>query len=228
MILLFLSLVRGYYDDDICSIFDYDMLECLGYGGCEYCYETGQCYPMYNYDGTYSKKCSLSNSIVGKNRKLNKCFTLLSDDGCQKCVSNDLSIKCGWIDSLGVCAEGDENGPYGIKCQASDWLFNTTRCKRSTCANARSRNECISPCKWNKKNKVCYRPRKMLKNALDEEEKSEIKSEKTKRIVIGCGIAFGVAAICAVGLLVWYVRKPLYSKLPMMSKRITLDQIAPY
>lgn len=207
-------------------MFDYDPTSCLQFTGCEFCAETQQCYSIYNYDGEYSKFCSVSNSIVGKGKKLSKCFTLLSDDGCEKCISNDLAIECGWCESVGVCAEGNAEGPYAITCHSDDWLFNATDCRKSMCSSAKSRNECISPCKWNKKNKVCYRPRQLLMNAMNDEEKAVVKTEKTKRITIGCGIAIGVAAVCVVGLLVWYVRKPLYSKLPMMSKQISLDQIA--
>ncbi|KAH0793880.1 hypothetical protein GPJ56_002225 [Histomonas meleagridis] len=225
MIALFSVLSLAFVDQDVCSLFSFDPQSCVSYLGCRYCVETHSCYSAFNYDGTPSKKCPSTNSMTGKHGGLGTCFTLFTDDGCQKCVSNDANKQCGWCEGLGICAEGDASGPFGLKCLSQDWLFNTTKCKKSTCASAKSKDKCIHPCKWSKRNKVCYRPRKIAANSEIEESQSQAEVEKTQRVLIGCVIAFFVCAVVAIVVGIWYFKRPLYTKLPLMSNNISLDQL---
>ena len=226
MFAILLSLSLAFVDNDVCSLFSFDPQSCVSYFGCRYCVETRSCYSALNYDGTHSKKCPSTNSMAGKRGGLGTCFTLFTDDGCQKCVSNDANKQCGWCEALGVCAEGDANGPYGLKCLPQDWLFNTTKCKKSSCASAKSKGNCIYPCKWSKRNKICYRPRANVANAGTEESqnfRSEV--EKTQRVFIACGIALFVGCVLLVVGVIWYLKRPLYTKLPLMSNNLSLDQL---
>ena len=221
MLSLLLALCAPYGGVSVCDLLSYDATTCASFFGCAYCMETSKCYATHPLDQSRAYKCSSSNSIKTGSKKLGKCFSLYSDDGCQKCVSRDVSVNCGWCQSLGVCAEGTPEGPDAFDCAGDDWIFNKTTCERSICASAKTQESCRMPCVWSKRG-VCILPAH-LNSAEVKHRVKEV--ARGKRVFLGAGIAFGVIAIVAIVGVIWKSTMPLYKRLPMMNNDYNLDQL---
>lgn len=48
------------------------------------------------------------------------CYAM-SGEWCEKCVSLNTSMRCGWCHTTRECIMGDEQGPYFLSCP--DWSF---------------------------------------------------------------------------------------------------------
>ena len=209
--------------EDVCGLLSYDPDTCISVFGCGYCVETARCYALYE-SGKPTNSCPSAtvNSFNKPAKKLGRCFSLYSDDGCQKCVARELGVNCGWCQSLGVCAEGTPAGPDAFECSGSDWLFNKSTCDRSTCASAKTKASCRMPCVWSTRG-VCLLPAN-LSNA-------DVAQEKDRNIAFGKRMFLGVAILgCVIGIvaivvLAWKWTRPLYKQLPMMNEEYTLNDL---
>ena len=222
MLGLFVALCIATPEVSVCDLLNFDPTTCASFFGCAYCMETEKCYATHPIDGSPAYQCPSSNSIKNSKTKLGKCFSLYSDDGCQKCVSRDATASCGWCQSLGVCAEGTPAGPDGFECAGDDWIFNKTTCERSICASAKTEENCRMPCVWSKRG-VCILPAHLENAASGSQVVTEV--ARGKRVFLVVGIVCGVIAIGAIVAVIWKSSMPLYKRLPMMNNDYNLDQL---
>ena len=201
-----------------CSILDYLPEQCASFFGCTYCQEIQSCVP--------EGMCEADNSIAAKNSpaKIGLCH-IYNDDGCYSCVSGRDGLVCGWIQSIGVCVEGDKNGPFGIKSAPDDWLFNKTRCSRSTCASLKTEKKCqsSSPCRWSKRQGIC----KIRRSPDEMNAQVSVNVGKSSTgifVSIAAGLFVVVCIVSVIGF-AWKKSRALYSSIPKMNPQFNLDDL---
>ena len=206
----------------VCELFSSDADTCTSVFGCSYCVQTGKC--LATSDEKFAEKCKGAlNAISGSQKKLGKCYTLYTEDGCARCV-NRTAATCGWCQSLGICAEGTADGANGFDCPKGDWIFNKVTCEKSVCAKARTEKQCKSPCTWNAERGVCLIERANgFENAAEIDEANSVTT--TKRTFIFALTGLGIVCLVALVLGVYRYSRPLYQKLPGMSFNYNLDDL---
>lgn len=220
----FVLSVQSLKEDNVCSLLSLYPDACASTFGCGFCAETSRCVPVHD---SIAESCPESNSLVQSNsKKLGRCFSLYSEDGCASCVSREAGIACGWCQSLGVCVEGSKEGPYGITCPAEDWLYNKTKCDRSTCAAAKTQKQCRNPCRWSSRRQLCTMKRNLAENSAAEAESTSTISRS--KIILGVSVVavFSICVLAVVGI-ARLVSRPMYQSLPLMKTDFSLDEVPP-
>ena len=211
---------RFSYTYSTCSILDNLPEQCASFYGCTYCQELQACVPEPN--------CPADNSISAKNSqaKIGLCH-IYNDDGCNTCVSGRDGLVCGWIQSVGVCVEGDKFGPFGIKSAPADWLFNKTRCRRSLCASLKTEKKCQgnSQCRWSKRQHICTIRR--TPNEMNAKVPESVGPGTTNISIISSAVLFAIVCIVAVIGFLWKKSHVSYSNLTNINvtPQINLDDL---
>ena len=136
---MFFFLFYSLFADDSCSMYTNDGCDTctLHYKdrNCGWCATCNKCM-QYNGNET---DCNLSEFYYNQNAKCGGdipgpsptpwphyeanatfCYAM-SDDWCQKCVSENVSMQCGWCHTTHECIMGDAIGPFFGSCE--EWSF---------------------------------------------------------------------------------------------------------
>lgn len=210
----------------VCELFSYDADTCLSVFGCGYCLTTQKCIAYNNPPYQEVDECVNSGQFIKmSNGDLGKCFYLFSDDNCAQCVSTTTHGSCGWCESTGICMEGNKTGPFSQNCLAKDWIYNKRKCSKSICASSKNSDTCIHPCKWNQKRQVCFMPRDLNVDTV-EEKHLNLQVFISNNIFI-IAITLLIAVAIGVGIIICdRAKKPLGGDLSVL-ENISLEDLPP-